>query len=727
MNYDEHKTKNTDIDSLSIYFDMFASLDIGIALHKICLDEEGKPIGYIFIDVNPVFELITGLNKEELAGKRVLEVIPNTEEYWIQEYGEVALTGKTKNFRNYSKGLGKFFEVCATCPKFGYFTVIIKDFSLGMFLDNTKDILYRITYTPVLKFDYVSPSILQLCGYNANSFYDDAEILSIIMHHDDKPLLQYVFSPKPHYFNNPITTRWVHKDGHTIWVEHKNVVIYDNNGEILALEGIARDVTDRELAKQRIEQEKELLSITLASIADGVIATDCSNNIVSMNRVAQELTEWTEELAKGKPLTTVFITYNEKTNEAIENPQDLVLNNKDRMSIPSHISLFTKNGKKLNISFSAASMKDKGNNTIGTVVAFRDITEQKNIEKELTFLSYNDKLTGLYNRAFFEAELRRLDVKRQLPLSIIMGDVNGLKMVNDTFGHLEGDNLLRKAAEFLKRACRREDIICRLGGDEFVILLPKTKGGVAENIINRIKGFCREDEGFPIKTSIALGYSTKSTEEQDIYFIFKEAEDRMYRNKLSEVKSSRSSIISSLHKSLWEKTHETEEHTQRLQELTMKLGLQLGLSDVVLSDLFILAALHDIGKIGIPDQILNKKARLSLKEWEIMKKHPEIGYRIAQSAPELSPIADKILSHHERWDGNGYPQGLKGEEIPLISRILSIVDAYDVMTNGRPYQPPLSQDEAMEEIRRCAGTQFDPNIVEIFIKSFSTEIDASNF
>lgn len=159
----------------------------------------------------------------------------------------------------------------------------------------------------------------------------------------------------------------------------------------------------------------------------------------------------------------------------------------------------------------------------------------------------------------------------------------------------------------------------------------------------------------------------------------------------------------------------------------MKLGFQLGLSDVVLSDLFILAALHDIGKIGIPDQILNKKTRLSPEEWEIMKKHPEIGYRIAQSAPELSPIADKILSHHERWDGNGYPQGLRGEEIPLISRILSIADAYDVMTNGRPYQPPLSQDEALEEIKRCAGTQFDPYIVEIFIKSFSNEIDVSNF
>lgn len=196
--------------------------------------------------------------------------------------------------------------------------------------------------------------------------------------------------------------------------------------------------------------------------------------------------------------------------------------------------------------------------------------------------------------------------------------------------------------------------------------------------------------------------------------IIKEAENKMYRNKLLESKSARSSILSSLQETLWTKNHETEEHCQKVKELAEQLGARLGLSESELNDLRLLAFLHDVGTVAISNEILSKPAPLSPEEWEVVKKHPETGYRIALTLPELAPIAGAILAHHERWDGQGYPLGLKGEDIPLLSRILAIIDAFEVMTAGRPYKSAISAGEARQEIRRCAGTQFDPELAKVF-------------
>lgn len=153
-----------------------------------------------------------------------------------------------------------------------------------------------------------------------------------------------------------------------------------------------------------------------------------------------------------------------------------------------------------------------------------------------------------------------------------------------------------------------------------------------------------------------------------------------------------------------------------IKELALQLGEALYLSDYQLKDLGLLAELHDLGKVSIPKKILEKKEQLTPEEWEEIKRHPEIGYKIACSSPELSNIAEGILSHHEWWDGSGYPQGLKGKEIPLISRIITIVDAYDIMTNGSPYKAAMSKKEALKELEKGAGSQFDPEIVDVFIK-----------
>lgn len=351
-----------------------------------------------------------------------------------------------------------------------------------------------------------------------------------------------------------------------------------------------------------------------------------------------------------------------------------------------------------------------------------DITAQKQAEEEIRYLSFHDRLTGLYNRAYFEEELRRLDTARQLPLSIIMGDVNGLKLINDALGHQEGDKLLISVANTLKEACRSEDIVARWGGDEFIILLPGCPYNVATGIVERIKVAETIFHTLPIQTSISLGTATKNLLNEDIRSIIKDAEDKMYRNKLLENKSTRSYFLSSLERTLWSRSHETKDHCERIKKMAMQIGEHVHLPASEMDSLRLLAALHDIGKIAISNSILEKPGKLTSDEWEAIKKHPEVGYRIAMSSPEMAPIAEAILHHHERWDGTGYPLGLRGKDIPFLSRIISIVDAYDVMIHGRPYQAAITSEDAWAEIIHLAGSQFDPDLVNI-ISSLNLESD----
>ncbi|MEQ8175205.1 MAG: PAS domain S-box protein [Syntrophomonadaceae bacterium] len=343
-----------------------------------------------------------------------------------------------------------------------------------------------------------------------------------------------------------------------------------------------------------------------------------------------------------------------------------------------------------------------------------DVSDRKQAEEQITYLSYHDKLTSLFNRAYAEEMLQKLDSEENFPLSFILGDVNGLKLVNDAFGHTHGDNLLKSAARILTTSCGGQGLVARWGGDEFVLLLPRCDENEALQLCSRISDACNAFPHFPVQISISLGLAVKRSAGQSIEEISKEAEDLMYRNKLLESRSNRSSFLYSLEKTLWVRSHETQAHTQRLRKLVTNIAEALNLQGEEMNSLNLLAALHDIGKIAVPNSILDKPDKLDPDEWELIKKHPETGYRIALSCPELAPIADAILSHHERWDGGGYPLGLRERDIPLMSRILAIADAYDVMLVGRPYKAPLSEEEVLNEIMRCAGTQFDPNLAALF-------------
>lgn len=356
------------------------------------------------------------------------------------------------------------------------------------------------------------------------------------------------------------------------------------------------------------------------------------------------------------------------------------------------------------------------NGTSADFITFLNITEKIIAEKEIRYLAYHDKLTGLYNRGFFEEEVNRIDVERSLPISIIISDLNGLKLTNDVFGHLQGDKLLTRFAEILKKVCRKEDVVARWGGDEFAILLPGTDNETAGRICDRIRKESLEEKRLPIALSISMGYATKYNPGESLIDVLKMAENMMYREKLSESRKIRQVILDSLKDSLFQRSIETETHLRRVDTLSREFADYIGLSEKDLEELSLLSSLHDIGKVAISDDILMKAGKLDHDEWVEIRTHSEKGYKIAVNHQELAHISDGILCHHERWDGKGYPQGLREKDIPRISRILNIVDAYDIMTHNTIYKSAISHEDAIEEIISCSGKQFDPYYAKEFIK-----------
>ncbi len=354
-----------------------------------------------------------------------------------------------------------------------------------------------------------------------------------------------------------------------------------------------------------------------------------------------------------------------------------------------------------------------------------DISKRKEKEAQIQYMIDHDYMTNLYNRKYFEEFMANLDNRNNAPVSILILDLNGVRMINDAFGYSEGDNLIIKASEILKGSIRPDDFLARIGGDEFAIILQNTNKKAAQEIISNIENACldynNKNKTKLFEISFSIGCATKEDSNISMYNAAKTADEDLRNKMLLDRKSSHSHIINSMLATVYEKSQETEEHARRLGDISRKIGELLNLSSKELSELELLAMLHDIGKVCIDERVLNKPSSLLENEWLIMKKHPEIGYRIAKSSSELEHIAEYILSHHERWDGNGYPRGLKGEEIPLLSRIIAIADAYDAMVEDRVYRKALTKKQALEEIQKNAGTQFDPDIAQSFLENIGKE------
>lgn len=349
-------------------------------------------------------------------------------------------------------------------------------------------------------------------------------------------------------------------------------------------------------------------------------------------------------------------------------------------------------------------------------IIVNDITKRKQAETRLNFLSYHDQLTGLFNRRFFDEALIALDKEENYPLMITMIDINGLKLINDSFGHSAGDLYIKKVASVLSEGTRKQDIVCRQAGDEFIIFSPNTGEEEMKQLIGNMEKAASKQSVNSVPLSLAFGYCAKRNAEEPITDTVKNAETYMYKKKVLESASVKGKTLYTIMATLHEKNPREEEHSRRVSQLCEMMGIAMGLREDEIKELKAVGILHDIGKVAIEEGILNKPGSLNECEWEEIRKHPEIGYRILSTINDFSEMSEYVLAHHERWDGKGYPKGLAGEEIPLPSRLIAIADAYDAMRSERSYRKALSKEYAIDQLKKGAGTQFCEKSVNVFLE-----------
>lgn len=414
------------------------------------------------------------------------------------------------------------------------------------------------------------------------------------------------------------------------------------------------------------------------------------DEIISNVSVAEEANQLTGMLMSGRPVRTEGIRYG-------------------------------KGNRRLELGIRGVPMLFEGV-LVGGYAIYTDISERKSKERYLEYVSTHDDLTDLYNRHYFHVQMELLDKEAFLPLGVVIMDVNGLKLINDAMGTASGDSLLRKVAHLLRDNVRPDDVLARIGGDEFGIIMPNTDLKTVEEVAESLRKLLKDIQIGEVSTSVSLGWWDRPDMNTSMSEVLKKAEDYMNKHKLSEGPSVRGKAIYAMIKTLHEKNKREEQHSIRVSNLSERLGTALNLGSRELQELKTMGLLHDIGKIAIREEILNKNGRLSEAEYEEIKKHPEIGYRILSSVNEMSEMADFVFAHHEKYDGSGYPRGLKGEEIPYLARVICVTDAFDAMTTDRSYRKAMTHEEAFTELTRFSGSQFDPKIVEIFINMMKKSV-----
>ncbi len=602
LNKEKDELTETLRKSEETYRLLTTQMQLGLAYHEMIFDENGKPIDYRFLHVNDSFEQLTGLNKNDILGKTLLEVLPNTEYEWIEKYAYVAKTGEPLRFERYSKEFNRHYRIFAYAPKIGQFAVVIDDITS---IKELEEELYESNQKLYAIFDKSPVSI---------EFYDA-----------------------------------------------QGCHLYSNEAA-LELFGV---IEPEELKGTRLLNNPNLDSELL-------------NRIGNFETIKVEIDYDFEKVKQYQVYKT------RKSGQIILNLSITPLMKNDQLS--------------------------------GYIIHTEDITIERQEQKRIEYLSYHDYMTDLYNRRYFVHAYNRLIEAHQFPLGMMMIDINGLKIINDAYGHAYGDIAIKRVANILSRVFHKDSTVARIGGDEFAVICPNKnsldmqayKESIIANLIGNTVG--------NIEISLAIGYEVIEDHDKDIDDLLSEAENYLYRHKITVGSSVRNHAIKAILSTLTDKYADEKKHSERVSQYCKKIGYALKLSREDIELLGLAGMYHDIGKISIPDAILNKPGKLTSDEFNIIKTHTQIGYQILKAADEYSGLAEYALSHHERWDGKGYPKGLKELEIPLFSRVISVADSFEAMTADRPYRKGMSIEEAIKELRRCAGTQFDPKIVDLFIE-----------
>ena len=501
--------------------------------------------------------------------------------------------------------------------------------------------------------------------------------------------------------------------------DHSNQIIQDRD-EIHALNEEMEATIEQLVATEQeaISQKMNFESLFKYSL-DAIVFFDNEHKVVDINKEFKRLFEYDIDEIRGMELDGLISGSTIEKQRETKNLTKSLFSGND---VDFESIRYGKNEKLLYVQIKGVPIVSDGY-VIGGFGIYSDISKRKEKEDLLMYMGNHDHLTGAYNRKYFEEYIKDIESREIYPVSIVLADINGLRLINDAFGSSKGDELLKATCDMFKNSIYDDYVIARLSGDEFAIILENADSANVENFVKVLSNNVKNIKIDDVDLSVTFGWATKSSKDTEISSIIKDAEDYLYKLKLIDSPNARGNAINTIIDTLHEKNKREEQHSKRVSYLSYRFGKALGLPERELKILKTMGLLHDVGKIGIDEMILNKDGFLTEKEYSEIKKHPEIGYRILSSVNELSEIADYVLAHHERWDGKGYPRGLKGSEIPYLARIISITDSYDAMTSDRAYRKAKSREFAIKEFVKNAGTQFDPDLAIRFSELLEKEFD----
>jgi diguanylate cyclase (GGDEF)-like protein/PAS domain S-box-containing protein len=611
-------------------------------------------------------------------------------------------------------------------------------------VDNLKIGVYRSQAGPPGRFIQANPAMASIFGYDSVEEFLQQDVETLFQKTGDRAAFLAKVALQGTLTDEELALR--KQDGTPIWCTYNVVAHFDAQGRIEWIDGVMENVTERKM-RQRWQSALYQISAEISRADSLSVLFKALHKVVSEFMPANRFFIALRDDLGGK-LKIVYAASLEGEFTIFEVIPAGLMEEVFRSGEPllggaaglrgqgaQHLAVPLKSGDGQILGVMGVADGGVGSGFTEHHLGMLDFwsgqiaaaIERKTAEDNLRFVSLHDALTKLYNRNYFEEEMKRLDKRRVGSVAVVVFDLDGLKMVNDTLGHEQGDRMLAVAAQILSAAFRAGDVVARIGGDEFAALLEEASEELLGQIRERIRlsteqSNRQQPDEVALPISLSMGYALSVGSGTPMRELFRQADNAMYREKLNRGQSTRNSIVQTVMKMLKARDFMTEKHSDRLQYLVSQLAQRRGLSPERIADICLLAQFHDIGKVGIPDRILMKPGPLTADEMAEMQKHCEIGHRISLALPELEAISEWVLKHQEWWNGEGYPLGIAGGKIPLECRILAIADAYDAMTNDRPYRPAMSHQTAIAELVRCAGTQFDPELVRVFTSLDLAEI-----
>jgi len=639
-------------DALSKAKDFEASVVVSIPQPFAYLEsiDEGAETDFFFVDVNPAFGELSGLNREAIKGKRVSDVFARTngKKGWPGLFRKAFRDETEEPFLYQFDALDALFDVVVRRVDDHRFSVLLHDVTAieqeKQGLQTLLTSLQEFLKLPAELIDYqmLTDHLLKLSGarYAALNTYEDNQTKTV--------------------------TRAVSGPGRAVRLASK----------VLGFSLVGKEW---DVIPERLEDIKHNQLIHYDSLYEAAYGAISKRTASLLEKLAGIKESYVLQIVEQQTIVGDFILFMPK---------------KKTLELSDAVRIFA--------------------NQAGIMIL------RKKAAEKIHYLQYHDVLTNVYNRAYLEEVIQGLNQLEKTRPTLIMADLDGLKLTNDVYGHSAGDAMLKAFADILKEACPDSAFISRWGGDEFVIVLTEQSRSDIKALIRNIERAGREKTVYNLPIFASLGHATKIAGGRDIKDVLKEAEAAMYEAKFASSDTKRQAYIDALFETLTANSHESDAHVRTMWDYTKRLAQAAGVEESTLQSLHTAVSWHDIGKVPLSETALKKPSSLTQAEWEKMRRHPQIGYRLVMTLTHDMEAARAVLHHHEHWDGSGYPEGLKQKDIPLYARILAIVDAYVVMRAGRPYQKALSLPAIIDEFNRCSGTQFDPELTRLFLSILAT-------